>query len=197
MSTAQSRDALREALVAHYLTAWNNTDLMAAARADSLLSGPLSQILSDLTEARALAQRAGEERDRARDLNRDLHRRVQKSESFRARHRSSFNYVINARRKDRLACRKAEAERDRAVAEAEKRGAALMRHAAVTACLDLNDAYRETSEHQIAQRNTAKAAEAIAWADGTMLCAHAIRDLPFDLRAARSVIEPTEGEDAR
>lgn len=33
--------------------------------ANALLNGPLSQILSDLTEARALAQRAGEERDRA------------------------------------------------------------------------------------------------------------------------------------
>jgi hypothetical protein len=33
--------------------------------ADALLAGPLASTLSDLTEARALAQRSGEERDRA------------------------------------------------------------------------------------------------------------------------------------
>lgn len=65
MTTAQTRDALREALAGELADVILDGGAISPKQlAGRLLAGPLAQILSDLTEARALAQRAGDERDR-------------------------------------------------------------------------------------------------------------------------------------
>jgi hypothetical protein len=58
-------------------------------------------------------------------------------------------------------------------------GAEAMREAAKIACLDLADTYREAGEDHIRNREAVKARQALDWADGAMMCAHAVAKLPL------------------
>jgi hypothetical protein len=76
-------------------------DALGAARRDG------AQIANEAS-AQTLAQLQAD-LVTARVANRDLHRRAQKAEAFKARHRNSFNYVLNSTWRDRRARRQAEA----------------------------------------------------------------------------------------
>lgn len=192
MSTAQTRDALREALARciydvsnrwiapNFGEGWQPRPLEEDERtrrlhldyADSILAGPLSRILSDLTEARALAQRVGNALpEDLRDI--DLAHAVRQ---LRMAHDSAHRQVGDYAKAIRL----------------------MLPFLDMAAGEGLGFVEQEDGSPEMDGADICDAVAPLIGCDEPQDSAWLIiREQGWkDLRAARSVTEPTEGEDA-